>query len=91
MILNNETAEKVANLFKIPVNTVEYNGSRGNEICFLIGSKDKEFNWVNGIAAYINEEFKVLRVERIKLSIGRYTRNYPIRKQIVPIYSNIKN
>lgn len=89
MILDNNTANKVANLLKIPINTVEYNGSFGSLINFFVGVKDSNQNWKSGVSISINESFEIKKIERIKITQGRFTRNYPIRKFILPIYSTI--
>ena len=89
MILNNDTVTKVASLLKIPVNTVEYNGSYGSNVNFLIGVKNSTNDWQSGVCISVNENFEIKQVERIKITQGRFTRNYPIRKFILPIYSTI--
>ena len=84
MILNDETYKKVARLVTIPLNTIEYNGSYGDCVLFLVGVKEN-YDWKSGVALYVTEEFKLSKCERIRVSSGRFTRNYPVRTTTIPL------
>ena len=89
MILNNWTAAKVKSLLNIPINTVEYNGSYGDTVDFLVGMKNETKDWISGVCLSVTENFEIKKVQRITLIQGRFTNNYPVRRITIPIYSPI--
>lgn len=86
MILNNETAAKVAALINYEYSTVTYNGCCGNNcICFTLHSNDANNEICEGIAIYITEDFKIVRKEAMKR--GYMDNDRQVRWHKVPFIS----
>lgn len=86
MELNDTTASKIIGLFNMPIETVEYNGASNGLICFCIGKKDSLKNWVYGFTVYLNENFKVKRLQRMRLIQSTGQKNRPTEIINLPIY-----
>jgi len=87
MNLDNQTFEKISTLLNIPINTIEYNGVYNGIIDFKVGIKNNTGDWQSGVSIGINENFEIKQVQRITLIQGRFTKNYPVRRFTIPIYS----
>lgn len=86
MKLDLETFGKITNLLRLPMKTVQYNGSTNNTVCFLVGETDQFKNWVWGIALHVSEDFKIKRVERIRVTETTGQRNRKIETKNIPIF-----
>jgi len=86
MILDTTTFNKIAVLLNLPVKTVQYNGSYNGSVCFLVGNTDQFKNWIWGIVLHVSEDFKIKRVERIRITETTGYRNRRTETKNVPIY-----
>jgi hypothetical protein len=84
MVLDDECSERVAKLVTIPVDTVEYNGAWNGVICFCVGVRDEYKNWLSGCALYVSQDFKIVRVERIRIIETTGLRKMPTQRRTIP-------
>lgn len=89
MELSNETFGRVAGMVNIPITTVQYNGSYNDVVCFLVGRTDQFNGWVYGIALYVTQDFKIKRVERIRVIQSTSQRNRPTERITIPIFKQV--
>lgn len=87
MVLDNQTFERVANLLTIPKNSVEYFGAYGSTVDFFVGNKTTDRDYVSGVIIRVTQDFKISEIRRVVITEGRFTRNYPVRRRTLPIYS----
>lgn len=85
MILDNATFQKVGNLLRLPNNCVEYHGAHGTTVDFFVGIKNIDGDYISGCFVRVTEDFKIDSVRRISLSEGRFTRNWPVRRRVLPL------
>jgi hypothetical protein len=76
MILDNETFDKVKNLFKTPHTKIAYCGVIiKNTVCFSLEMEEQTPSGKatrSGFVAHITEDFRIHSVERLKQIWGRY-------------------
>ena len=88
MTLDNETFSKVLGLFpNMPYTDVTYCGCWSKDtVAFTVGVQDQYHNTIAGVYITITQDFKLVRVERLFSTFGRYTRKQPLQKVKIPLH-----
>lgn len=88
MTLDNETFSKVLGLFpNMPYTDADYCGCWSDKtVSFTVGVQDQYHNTIAGVYVTITQDFKIVKVERLYTTVGRYTRKQPLRKFKIPLH-----
>ncbi len=88
MVLNSqETRDKIGALFpNMPYNSFTYCGSRGDVVHFEIGLADKHGNYIAGVHIGVTQDYKLVSVERMWSTWGKYCKNKPLITEKIPIH-----
>jgi|GEM_PF-5466858 len=83
-----ETYDKVIGLFpKLPYKSICYAGCwSSGTVDFEVGVTDQYGNFIAGVRATVTQEFKLVKVQRMGSTWGRYSRKKPLITERIPIH-----